>query len=74
MVLLGGYDYCIVVVRVRELLNFVGFHEEFSVALGVGSQIYIEGVGVRDVQDLSVVGEIETCYVTCVLFYYFCRF
>lgn len=73
MVLLGGYNNSIIVVRVRELLYLVGFHEQFSVALGVGCQIYIEGVGVRYVQDLSIVGEVQTCDVTCMLFYYFCR-
>ena len=60
-----------VVVGVAELLDLVVFHEEFSVALGVGGEEDVEGGGVGDVEDLAVVGEVEAYYVFAVLFYYF---
>lgn len=71
MILLRRNDNRVVVVGVRQLLDLIIFHEQFSIALCVGGEVHVEGLAIGDVEDFAVVGEVETGDVGGVLFYYF---
>jgi hypothetical protein len=73
MVLLSRNQDHTVVMGMGQLLDLVVFHKQLSVALGVGSEENVEGVGVSDVKDFAVVGEVQTHDVLVVLFNYLCR-
>lgn len=60
----------VVVMRVRELLDLVGLHVQLPVALGIGSEVDVETLAVRDVEDLSIVGEVQAGDVPTVVFDY----
>lgn len=55
-------------VCVTELLNFVGFHEEFAVTLRIRCEENIESLRICDIEYFSVVGEIKSDYVLGVFF------
>lgn len=57
-----------------QLFDFVGFHEEFAVALGVGSQEGIDGRAVSYVENVSIVTKLQPDYVFRVFFDYLGRF
>jgi len=70
VVFLGRHQNGTVVVRVAQLLDLVRFHEEFAVALSIGGQEHVQSLGVCNIEDLPVVGEIETNDIFGVLFDY----
>lgn len=52
-----------VIMCMTELLDLMCFHEQFTIALNIGCQINIEGLGIGDVEYFSVVGEIKSDYI-----------
>ena len=57
-----------IMMGVAELLYLMGFHEEFSVRLGIGSEVYIERLWVCDIENFAIIGEINSNYVLSMVF------
>lgn len=57
-----------IVMGVTKLLDLMGFHEEFSVGLGIRSEEYIECLWICDIENLAIVGEINSNYVLGMVF------
>jgi hypothetical protein len=71
VVFFGSHQNGTVVVGVGQLLDLVRFHEEFAVALGIGGQKHIQGLRIRDVEHLPVVGKVKSDNVLAMLLDYF---
>ena len=71
MVFFGSYQNGAVVVRVGKLLDLMGFHEEFTVALSIGCQKHIQGLRIGDVEHFPIVGKVKPNNILGMLFDYF---
>ena len=74
MILFSCNKNGIVIVSMSELLYLVIFHEEFSIALSIGSEVHIECVSIRYIKNLSIIREIKSCDIWGMLFDDFSRF
>ena len=66
MVLFGGNKDSAVVVGMGDLLDLVRFHEQFAIVLSVLGEDDVEGLVVSDVEQLSIVGEVDAYDVLAV--------